>query len=295
MNSQLVPTIFAVHSNILDLIGNTPLLKIGLKNNSNIFTKLEKFNPFGSVKDRVALSLIEQAEKEAVLHKGDTIIEASSGNTAIGLASIALIKGYKMKVVLPEDASKERIKLLEKLNVEIMFISKADWGKNAIEKVKKLAKENNWKFLNQYENPANILAHRKTGIEIIKQLHGIIPDFLVLGIGTGGTITGISFELKKVFPDLKVIAIIPKDKIEGIRDINSFTPKILDKKLIDDFIEITNNDVEESLSDLIGRGILVGKSSAAAFSASKKIAVKNPNKNIITLFPDGIEKYLSYI
>ncbi len=290
-----MPTISAINSNILNLIGNTPLFNINLDNNSKIFAKLEKFNPFGSVKDRVAISLIEQAEKEEVLKKGDTIIEASSGNTAIGLASIALIKGYKMKVVLPEDASAERIKILQKLNADIVFISKEDWGKNAIEKVKILAKENNWKFLNQYENPANINAHRKTGIEIISQLNDEIPDFLVLGIGTGGTITGISTELKKVFPKIKIIGIMPKEKIEGIRDINVFTPKILNKDLIDEFVEVFTEDVEKSQDELVQKGILVGKSSSAAFSASKKIAIKFPGSRIVTLFPDGIEKYLSYI
>jgi len=289
-----VPTISAVHSNVLDLIGNTPLLKISI-NESTIFAKLEKTNPFGSVKDRVAFGLIEQAEREGFLQKGDTIVEASSGNTAIGLASISQIRNYKIKIVLPEGASIERVKLLKKLGAELIFVPREDWGKNAIENVKELANKNNWKFLNQYENNANVEAHKKTGQEIIKQLNGVNPDVLVLGIGTGGTITGISEILKKEFPKIKVVGIVPKGKIEGIRDINVFTPKILNKNLIDYFIEISEEEMESSFNELVSVGILVGKSSAAAFAASKKIIFESKTKNVITLFPDGIEKYLSYI
>ena len=289
-----MPTISAVHSNVLDLIGNTPLLKISI-NESTIFAKLEKTNPFGSVKDRVAFGLIEQAEREGFLQKGDTIVEASSGNTAIGLASISQIRNYKIKIVLPEGASIERVKLLKKLGAELIFVPREDWGKNAIENVKELANKNNWKFLNQYENNANVEAHKKTGQEIIKQLNGVNPDVLVLGIGTGGTITGISEILKKEFPKIKVVGIVPKGKIEGIRDINVFTPKILNKNLIDYFIEISEEEMESSFNELVSVGILVGKSSAAAFAASKKIIFESKTKNVITLFPDGIEKYLSYI
>ncbi len=289
-----MPTISAINSNVLDLIGNTPLLKISFKD-STIFAKLEKINPFGSVKDRVALNLINQAELEGQLQKGDTIIEASSGNTAIGLAAIAKIKGYKINVALPEDASLERIKLLKKLGARLIFISREDWGKNAIEQVKIMAKENNWKFLNQYENKANVEAHEKTGLEILNQLNGTKIDILVLGIGTGGTITGLSKILKKNFPQMKVFGILPKDNIEGIRNITIFSPKILDKNFIDGFIEINSSEVEDSFNELVNGGILVGKSSAAAFAVSKKIILQTKSKNVLTLFPDGIEKYLSYI
>jgi cysteine synthase A len=242
--------------------------------------------------------MILDAERKGILKKGDTLIETSSGNTGIGLAGIALIRGYKAKIMISDIASQERINLLKFLGAEVLFYSHIDGRGAAIEMAKKLAKENDWVMLHQYENESNVLAQEETAQEILESLEieNIIPDYLILGIGTGGTITGMSRIFKKKFPNIKVVGIIPAGKIEGIRDFRDINPKILNLNLIDEIIEVKEEDSRNSARELAQKyGLLLGFSSAAVYHLSKKIAEMEDGKKIITLFPDGIEKYLSYI
>ena len=242
--------------------------------------------------------MIEKAEQEGILKKGDTLIETSSGNTGIALAAIGLLKGYKVRIMISTIASKERVNLLKFLGAEVIFYDHNAGRKVAIETAKKLVKQNNWVMLNQYENEANVMAQEDTANEILEaiNLENIVPDYLVLGIGTGGTITGIAKVLKNKYSNLKVIGIIPEDKIEGIRDFRDINPKILDLSLVDEIIKITELQSRQAIGELAHKyGILSGFSSGAAFHISKSLANKFNGKNIITLFPDGMEKYLSYI
>ena len=250
------------------------------------------------MKDRVALRMIEDAEKQGVLKKGDTIIETSSGNTGIGLAGFALLKGYNAKILISDVSSKERIRLLKFLGADVMFYSHNEGRIAAIETAKKLVKEKGWVMLHQYENPSNLLAQEETAWEIITSLENdnIIPHYLILGIGTGGTITGMARVFKKKFPSIKIIGIIPEGKIEGIRDFRDINPKILDLTLIDEIVSVSEYQSKNAILELVkNNALLVGPSSGAAYFLSKKIAEKEEGKNIVTLFPDGIEKYLSYI
>ena len=242
--------------------------------------------------------MIEDAEKGGKLRSGDTILEVSSGNTGIGLAGFALLKGYNVKVMISTAASKERESLLKFLGAEVLLYDHDDGRKKAIENARALVEKNGWVMLNQYDNPTNVLAHENTAGEIIESLksENKIPDYLVLGIGTGGTITGISRILKKKFPGLKTIGIIPEGTIEGIRDFTDINPKILDLSLIDEIIRVKEEDSKNAVLELTRKyGLLMGFSSGAVYSISKKIAEKEDGKTIITLFPDGIEKYLSYL
>lgn len=242
--------------------------------------------------------MIEEAEQSGILKKGDTLIETSSGNTGIALAAIGLLKGYKVKIMISDVASAERVNLLRFLGADIIFYNHVEGRKAAIETAKKLVKEQGWIMLNQYENKANVLAQEETANEIIKslKLENIIPDYLILGIGTGGTLTGIAKNLKKRFPNINVMGIIPEGKIEGIRDFRDINPGILNISLIDEIINVSEFNSKEAIKELAHKyGILAGPSSGAAFYVSKDIATKFNGKNIITLFPDGIEKYLSYI
>jgi cysteine synthase A len=250
------------------------------------------------VKDRVALRMIEDAENRGVIMPGDTLLETSSGNTGIALAGISKIKGYKMIVLLPRTASPERLSILKRLGAVVLLYNPEDGRAKTLDYAKRLSAINGWKMLNQYENQANVQAHNKTGEEIILKLNEdkIIPDFLVLGIGTGGTITGISQIMKKEYPNLKIIGLVPEDRVEGLRGFDDFKPPILDLSLIDEIVKIKESEAKEGLSKLMNEyGISAGISSGAVFFASKQIAEREDGKNIVTLFPDGIEKYLSYI
>ena len=237
--------------------------------------------------------MIEKAELEGKIKKGDTLIEVSSRNTGISLAAISLIKGYNLKIILPETASKERINILKMLKAELIFVKPEDWRDKAVKYGKMLAEENNWIMLNQYENQANVKAQEKTGKEILASLGEEIPDVFIAGIGTGGTITGISKILKNKFPNIKVIGILPEGKIEGLRGFEEFKPKILDLTLVDELIKIKEEIAVQATKDLIEQGLLMGVSSGAAFYLAKKYAEKG--LKVVTIFPDGIEKYLSYI
>ena len=289
--------------NILNIIGNTPLVRIEKLNPNpkvNIFAKLEGFNPTGSVKDRIALSMIEKAEKEGILTKGKTIIEPTSGNTGIGLAMVAAFKGYKLKIVMPETMSIERRQMIKALGGELILVKKEEWRDGAIKFTKNLIKNNkDFVMLNQYENTANVKAHYEgTAPEIINDIKGKI-DIFVAGIGTGGTITGAGKRLKENYPNIKIIGVLPKPEgnIQGLKSIEEgYIPPILDLNIIDEKFIIEDENAFLMTKKLAQEeGIFVGPSSGAAMYAALKVAEKLKQGNVVVIFPDRGEKYLSVL
>ena len=295
-----------------ELIGKTPLMelkrveeKFGLK--AKIFAKLEYFNPAGSVKDRIAKAMIEDAEKNGALKKGAVIIEPTSGNTGIGIAAVGTAKGYKVIIVMPETMSIERRKLIKAYGAEIVLTEGAKGMKGAIEKANELAKENEGAIvLGQFVNPANPKAHYETtGPEIFEDTNGAV-DFFVAGVGTGGTISGVGKYLKEKIGGVKVVAVEPESspvlskgvagahKIQGIGA--GFVPDTLDTGVYDEIITVSNEAAFET-GRLIGttEGVLVGISSGAALNAAIEVAkrAENAGKNIVVLFPDSGDRYLS--
>ena len=302
-----------IKESALELIGGTPLLKLNGYSkkagvtNATILAKLEYLNPAGSVKDRVALAMIEDAEKSGKLKPGATIIEPTSGNTGIGLASVAAAKGYRAILTLPETMSVERRNLLKAYGAEIVLTDGAQGMKGAIAKAEKLNKEIEGSvILGQFVNPANPAVHKATtGPEIWEQTDGKV-DIFVAGVGTGGTITGIGEYLKEHNPDVKIIAVEPATspvlskgtagahKIQGIGA--GFVPEVLNTKIYDEIITIENDDAfEEGKKFAVSEGILVGISSGAALKAATIVASREENKgkNIVVLLPDSGDRYLS--
>ena len=297
----------------LELVGNTPLLKLnrytkkaGIEN-ANIFGKLEYFNPSGSVKDRIAIAMIEDAEKKGVLKEGATIIEPTSGNTGIGIAAAAAAKGYRAILTLPETMSVERRTLLKAYGAELVLTDGSKGMKGAIEKANELNKEIEGSvILGQFVNPANPEVHKKTtGPEIWEQTDGKV-DIFVAGVGTGGTLTGTGEYLKSQNPNVKVVAVEPAGspvlsqghggahKIQGIGA--GFVPDVLDTKIYDEVIAIENDDAfEEGRAFAASEGVLVGISSGAALKAAKILASREENKgkNIVVILPDSGDRYLS--
>lgn len=297
----------------LELIGNTPLLKLnnyskkaGVKN-ATILAKLEYLNPAGSVKDRIALAMIEDAEKKGILKPGATIIEPTSGNTGIGLAAVAAAKGYKAILTLPDTMSVERRNLLKAYGAEIVLTEGAKGMKGAIAKAEELNKEIKGSvILGQFVNPANPEAHRATtGPEIWDQTDGKV-DIFVAGVGTGGTLTGVGEYLKSKNPNVKIVAVEPATspvlskgtagahKIQGIGA--GFVPDTLNTKVYDEVIAIENDDAfTEGRNFAISEGVLVGISSGAALKAASILANRpeNKGKNIVVLLPDSGDRYLS--
>lgn len=295
-----------------ELIGKTPLLelshieeKLGLK--AKIIAKLEYFNPAGSVKDRVAKAMIDDAEKKGLLKKGSVIIEPTSGNTGIGLASVAAARGYRIIIVMPETMSVERRQIMKAYGAELVLSDGAKGMKGAIAKAEELAREIPDSFIpGQFVNPANPQAHfDTTGPEIYEDTDGNI-DYFVAGVGTGGTITGIGKYLKSKLPAVKVVAVEPATsavlstgvagphKIQGIGA--GFVPDVLDTKIYDEIIPVANEDAFAT-GKLIGKseGVLVGISSGAAVWAAIELAKKpkNEGKTIVVLLPDTGDRYLS--
>ncbi|MFN2926816.1 cysteine synthase A [Lachnospiraceae bacterium YH-ros2228] len=297
----------------LELIGDTPLLKASryAKNagveGADIEVKLEYFNPAGSVKDRIALNMIEDAEKKGILKPGATIIEPTSGNTGIGIAAVAVAKGYKAILTLPETMSVERRKILKAYGAELVLTEGAKGMKGAIAKAEEIkANTPGAIILEQFDNPANAEAHYKTtGPEVWEQTEGKV-DIFVAGVGTGGTLTGTGKYLKEQNPNVKVVAVEPAGspvlsegkagahKIQGIGA--GFVPKVLDTKIYDEVITIENDDAfEEGRRFGQSEGALVGISSGAALKAAVILAQRpeNKGKKIVALLPDSGDRYYS--
>lgn len=282
---------------ILEYIGNTPLIKVEEENDSSIFAKIEGFNPGGSIKDRIALNMIRNAEKEGIIKKGDTLIEPTSGNTGIGLAMVGAMLGYKVKVIMPDTTSVEKIKMIKAFGGEVILVENLRYKKFAIEDARAMAKNGaGLYFLNQYENMNNPSTHyESTAEEILNQLEGEQLDYFVAGMGTGGTITGIGRKLKEKFPTIKIIGVQPArdERIEGLRSIkDGFVPPIMDVDLIDEIYDIEESKAIETKDDLAKKGILVGPSSGAAMYICREICKNNRRVNIITIFPDRGERYI---
>lgn len=301
-----------IYTSADQLIGKTPLLELtrieeelGLK--ARIFAKLEYFNPAGSVKDRIAKRMIEDAEASGKLKHGATIIEPTSGNTGIGLAAVAAAKGYKTIIVMPETMSVERRQLMKAYGAELVLTEGAKGMKGAIAKAEEIAAETENSYIpGQFVNPSNPAAHRDTtGPEIWEDTDGKV-DYFVAGVGTGGTVTGVGEYLKSKNEDIKVVAVEPEasqtlakgeaapHKIQGIGA--GFVPETLNTHIYDEIIPVTNEDAFET-GRLIGhkQGVLVGISSGAALWAAIELAKKEENegKNIVVLLPDTGDRYLS--
>lgn len=301
-----------IYNGALELVGNTPLVEVknieeelGLE--ARILVKLEYFNPAGSVKDRIAKAMIEDAEEKGLLKEGSVIIEPTSGNTGIGLASIAAVKGYRIILTMPETMSVERRNILKAYGAEIVLTEGAKGMKGAIEKAEELAKEIPGSYIpGQFVNPANPEVHRKTtGPEIWKDTDGEV-DLFIAGVGTGGTLTGVGEYLKSQNPDVKVVAVEPATspvlsegksgphKIQGIGA--GFVPKALNTSVYDEIIPVQNEDAFTAGKFIAKHeGILVGISSGAALHAAIRLAKRpeNKGKTIVALLPDSGDRYYS--
>jgi cysteine synthase len=298
-----------IYQSIVETTGNTPLVKINRLNTTKatVLAKLESFNPFSSVKDRIGVALIEDAEKKGQINKETVIIEPTSGNTGIALAFVAAAKGYRLILTMPDSMSAERQQLQKILGAELVLTEGAKGMNGAIAKAKELAEEYSDSFIpSQFDNPANPEAHRSTTAEEIwRDTEGKV-DIFIAGVGTGGTITGVGERLKQRNDAIKVIAVEPVDspvisggkpgshKIQGIGA--GFIPEVLNTKIIDETVQVSHIDAGETARQLaLQEGILVGISSGAALWAALEVA-KRPDsekKNIVVLLPDSGERYLS--
>lgn len=298
-----------IFTSMKDLIGKTPILKLAKEdeNSADIYVKLEYFNPGGSVKDRIALAMIEDAEVQGKLRPGMKLIEATSGNTGIGMALVGAAKGYEVTLVMPETMSIERRKILAAYGANLVLTEGAKGMKGAIAKAEELLSENaDYYMLRQFENSANPAIHEATtGQEIIADFANQPIDAFVAGVGTGGTLTGVSRALKKVYPNLKIVAVEPSDspvlsggtpgphKIQGIGA--GFVPPILETDLIEEIIPISNQ-VAFDRTKLIAKtyGVLLGSSAGAAIEAAMIVAKRlGKGKTVVVVAPDNGERYLS--
>ncbi len=298
-----------IYDNILATIGNTPLVRINkmiCADDAEIIAKLEFFNPGGSVKDRIALNMIEAAECQGLLKKGDGIVEPTSGNTGIGLAMVAAVKGYQALFTMPETMSMERRALLQQFGAEIVLTPGKEGMKGAVAAAERLAREQGYFMPQQFKNPANPEIHRKTTArEIISALSDRTPDYFVAGVGTGGTITGVGEILKQKFPRIKIVAVEPFEspvlsggaaaphKIQGIGA--GFVPDIYNAKIVDEIVPVKNDEAFATAKQLArAEGILAGISSGASMFAALQIARRiGIGKLVLAILPDTGERYVS--
>jgi cysteine synthase A len=300
-----------VVNNVIDLIGETPMIKLAFKGiEANLLAKLEYLNPGGSVKDRIAKQMIEQAENRGVIKPGYTIVEATSGNTGIALSLAGTAKGYKVVIVMPGTASPERRSIIRHYGAEVVLTPSADFVEGAVAKAKELAKQPGWWMPSQFENFDNVAAHREnTGREILKQVSGGWVDAFLAGIGTGGTLMGVAQAIKTVNPEAKIVAVEPvglrsgapkkvakhlsivEHQVEGMGD--GFIPQIVNTELIDDWVQVSDEDAIETACCLAReKGLFVGISSGANTYASLKVAKSlSKGKTVVTILPDSADRY----
>lgn len=302
-----------LNNSVTELVGNTPLLKLNNINDgsmADIYVKLESKNPAGSVKDRIALAMIEKAEREGKIKPGDTIVEPTSGNTGIGLASMGAAKGYKVIIVMPESMSVERRKLMKGYGAELILTPASEGMKGSIAKAEELVKEHGYFMPMQFDNPENPNIHElTTGPEIIGAFQGLGKkiDAFVAGVGTGGTLSGIGRALKQADPETKVYALEPaespllkdgKTGKHGIQGISAgFIPKNLDQEIYDDIVEISTDRAMEVARE-VGRkeGFLPGISAGANIAGAIELAKKlGSGHSVVTVAPDGGDRYLSTV
>ena len=298
-----------IYQSVTELVGHTPIVKLNKvvgEDSADVYVKLEFYNPGSSVKDRIALAMIEKAEKDGSLKAGNTIVEPTSGNTGIGLAMIGAAKGYRVVIVMPETMIIERRKLMQAYGAELILTPGSEGITGSINKAKELAEQEGYFMPLQFENPANPEIHEKTtGKEIENAFESKGLDAFVAGIGTGGTITGAGRELKRVYPDLKIYGVEPAEsaileggqpgphKIQGIG--TGFVPKVLDTEIFDQAIAVSSEDAMATARE-VGRkeGLLVGISSGAAIHAALKVAKElGKGKKVLAIVPDNGERYLS--
>lgn len=297
-----------IYNNALELIGRTPILKVNSslvgKDSAEVYVKLEKGNPGGSVKDRAALGMIEKAEKDGLLKEGTTIVEPTSGNTGIGLALVGRLKGYKVIIVMPETMSKERRDLIKAYGAELILTDGTKGMKGAIEKALEYDGKEGYFIPQQFENIANSLKHYETTAEeIYEDINDL--DYIVAGVGSGGTITGVSKKLKEKIPTIKSVAVEPESsavlsggnpgahKIQGIGA--GFIPGVYEGKYVDEIVKVSDSNAIKTAKEFAEKeGILVGISSGAAIYAAIEIAKKlGTGKKVLAVAPDGGEKYIS--
>ena len=293
-----------IYKDGLELIGNTPIISLDKIGYENVYVKLEKYNPGGSIKDRIALSMIEGAERRGVLKEGSVLVEATSGNTGIGLAMAGNLKGYKVVIIMPETMSIERRQLVKAFGAELILTEGSNGMNGSIDKLKEVLKDNeNYINLGQFENEDNPKVHYDiTGPEIYKEVSDV--NVIIAGIGSGGTISGIGKFLKEKDENIEVVGIEPKSsplitekkagphKIQGIGA--NFIPKNYDENIVDKVITVSDEDAFNIVRLLANKlGVLVGISSGANVFGAIEISKKYPDKKIVTIAPDGVDKYMS--
>lgn len=286
-------------SNPLELIGNTPMVKLTKVTPRNprveIYAKMEGFNPCSSVKDRIAKYMIEGAERRGELTPDMTIVEASSGNTGIGLAMVAAYRGYRLKIVMPESMSVERRRVMQAFGAEVILTPAEEGMNGAIARAEELGRESGYYHPNQFANPDNVRAHYEgTGEEILRQVEDI--DVLVAGIGTGGTITGVGKRLREAYPKISIVGVepYPKSLIQGLRNLQDFLPPILDLSILDRKINVEDGCAFNTVRVLANiEGLFVGMSSGAAVHAALQVAEEMEKGRIVVILPDRGDRYLS--
>jgi cysteine synthase len=297
-----------IHESILGTIGNTPVVKINrlAPDHVTMYVKCEAFNPLSSVKDRLAIAIIEDAERRGVIRAGQTVVEATSGNTGIALAMVCAVKGYPFVAVMSDSFSVERRKLMRVLGARVILTPAVERGTGMVRKAEELAKKHGWFLARQFENPANPEYHRNTtGPEILRDFAGKRLDYWVTGYGTGGTLTGAGEMLRKARPDIRIVVTEPEGaallsgrewsphKIQGWTP--DFIPTVLNREVFDEIVTVTDLEARDRARDLAqSEGIFCGISSGGTFAAALKVAAKAPRGSVLlAMLPDTGERYLS--